>query len=382
MKNEINELTRTRQWIESLDIDEETRRKALRHIYCTSCEIDVNEYKKANKFRGCLIGGAVGDALGYAVEFLEVNDIWANFGDEGITEYALVDGVAQVSDDTQMTLFTAEGLLNSAGNTLDDYKLSIYESYKRWLYTQNEEFCSGKNGLLDVKELYAWRAPGNTCISSLSSGVMGSVTDPMNDSKGCGGVMRVAPIGLFFDDVEMADELAAETAAITHGHKLAFLPAEVCVHIINLLVYYDDMTIIKALNDAQKVLAGKYGAVWEIADDMMELQRLLDLALDFAMQDRDDLEVFETLGQGWSGEETLAIAVYCSIKYQYDFEKAIIAAANHNGDSDSTAAVTGNILGAYLGFDAIPQKFIDNLELIDTIMDMADELYYAGGSNE
>ena len=64
-----------------------------------------------DKFRGCLVAGAAGDALGYEVEFLQEESIFKKFGENGITEYRLRDGVAQISDDTQMTLFTATGLL-------------------------------------------------------------------------------------------------------------------------------------------------------------------------------------------------------------------------------------------------------------------------------
>ena len=62
--------------------------------------------KDINKYRGCLIGGAVGDALGYAVEFMQDYEIFEKYGTNGITEYSLVNNLAYVSDDTQMTLFT------------------------------------------------------------------------------------------------------------------------------------------------------------------------------------------------------------------------------------------------------------------------------------
>lgn len=89
----------------------------------------------------------------------------------------------------------------------------------------------------------------------------------------------------------------------------------------------------------------------------------------------DDLDAIREIGQGWVAEETLAIAVYCALKYSNDFEKAIIASVNHSGDSDSTGSVTGNILGAYLGLSAIPQKYLDKLELKDVITEIADDLY-------
>lgn len=89
-----------------------------------------------------------------------------------------------------------------------------------------------------------------------------------------------------------------------------------------------------------------------------------------------DLDAIRTLGEGWVGEEALAIAIYCAAKYENEFEKAIIASVNHSGDSDSTGAVTGNILGAHLGLKAIPEKFLTSLELRDTIIDVADDLFY------
>ncbi len=89
----------------------------------------------------------------------------------------------------------------------------------------------------------------------------------------------------------------------------------------------------------------------------------------------NDIDAIRELGEGWVAEETLAIAIYCSLKYSNSFDKAIIAAVNHGGDSDSTGAVTGNIMGAYLGLQGIPEKYIKHLELKDTILEMADDLY-------
>lgn len=81
-------------------------------------------------------------------------------------------------------------------------------------------------------------------------------------------------------------------------------------------------------------------------------------------------------GGGWVAEETLAVAVYCALRYSDDFFKGVIAAVNHSGDSDSTGAVTGNILGAWLGCGAIEDKWKQNLELRSIIPGMADDLCY------
>ena len=161
-----------------------------------------------DRIRGCLIGGAVGDALGYPVEFLSYSQIIHSFGEKGITEYALdvQEGKAVISDDTQMTLFTAEGLLNSAGKKKEEIPYEVYRSYLNWYQTQRgrrkPEMGKGKAGagnpgrdnsrLMEIPELYVCRAPGNTCLSALSSGRMGDMEESINMSKGCGGIMRAA----------------------------------------------------------------------------------------------------------------------------------------------------------------------------------------------
>lgn len=154
------------------------------------------------RIKGSLLGGAVGDALGFAVEFLEDEAIFRRYGEKGITECEIVNGKALISDDTQMTMFTAEGLLRAQKSivdpSIDDYVKEIYKSYLDWLETQTWEYkseiVSEHSKLLNTKEMYAPRAPGNTCLSALESGRCGSFDLKLNNSKGCGGVMRVAPM--------------------------------------------------------------------------------------------------------------------------------------------------------------------------------------------
>ena len=90
----------------------------------------------------------------------------------------------------------------------------------------------------------------------------------------------------------------------------------------------------------------------------------------------DDLDNIHQLGQGGVAEETLAIALYCALRYQDDFSAGMIAAVNHSGDSDSTGAVAGNILGAWVGYQAIEEKWKQDLELSDVILEIADDLCY------
>lgn len=343
--------------------------------------------KDLDKYRGCLIGGAAGDALGYAAEFLDDASIFQKYGENGITEFDLIKGVAQISDDTQMTLFTANGLLlgTTRGMTrgiMGSYPSYIAFCYKDWLRTQETAYpCNEEprySWLLNVPELFSRRAPGNTClaaIESFSHGQYGTIEEPVNRSKGCGGIMRVAPIGLYFEGkrctADEIDRIGAETAALTHGHQLGYMPASVLVHIIHLIAHNSDISLLEAVHDSMNAARRQYAG----KKHLPELLSLLDKAISLSKENLDDLDAIRQLGQGWVAEETLAIAVYCSLKYSDDFDKALIASVNHSGDSDSTGAVTGNILGAYLGMKGIPQKYLDNLELKEVILELADDLF-------
>lgn len=341
--------------------------------------------KDIDKYRGCLIGGAVGDALGYAVEFMEDSHIFHKYGERGITEYSLVNGVAPISDDTQMTLFTANGLLigTTRGMTrgiMGSYPSYIALCYKDWLRTQTaDEFGFEPpeySWLNNIPEMNHSRAPGRTCISYLMHNNLGTPSDPKNNSKGCGGVMRVAPIGLYFEGksytIDEIDMIGAEAAALTHGHELGYIPAAMLVHIVHLLSHNTNISVLDAVLDAKEAITRLFSK----AEHLNEMLELTDKAISLASEnDVDELDAIRDLGEGWVAEETLAIAIYCSLKYENDFEKAMIASVNHSGDSDSTGAVTGNILGAHLGMSAIPEKFLNNLELKETILEIADDLF-------
>ena len=112
-----------------------------------------------------------------------------------------------------------------------------------------------------------------------------------------------------------------------------------------------------------------------LQDDVSYLERLVTKAIDLVDSPFSDHENIEAIGGGWVGDEALAMSIYCTIKYFDDYEKAMIAAVNHAGDSDSIGAITGNILGTAVGYEAIPQFFKDDLELHDVILHVADDLW-------
>lgn len=342
-----------------------------------------------DRIRGSLIGGAIGDALGYPVEFIySFGEIQKRYGERGITrldtrQHWLDEteqaGKAVVSDDTQMTLFTANGLLNAKKQGIS-LKYGICRAYIEWYLTQ-----IGKKSpkykdcwISNVPELNHRRAPGNTCMSSLDDIYRGK--DPMNNSKGCGGVMRVAPISLYAAvqnrmSIDEADLLAAEAAEITHQHPLGYISAALMSHVIYRLVLDEEPTqerLERYIMEGVATIRKHYQTYHNDVERMAELAERAIFLLD---SEKTDLENISHLGEGWTGEEALAIALYCALKHFDSFEDAMIAAVNHGGDSDSTGAITGNILGTAIGYEAIPQYYKDDLEMHNLILHMADDLY-------
>ena len=324
--------------------------------------------KLQRKIRGSLLGGAIGDALGYQIEFkrnIKEKEI-TRFTDKGI-----------ISDDTQMTLFTANALIwRETRGSLRGIAMSpvdaIYLGYKDWLDTQNNS--KGENRISWIKEipeLNIPRAPGNTCISALSSGKKGTVQYPINNSKGCGSVMRVAPIGLYINNEIEAGKIAAEASALTHGHPLGIIPSYIFASMLNLIVN-KDLDILNSLNQSIDGLLNNYNIFNK--DDTKLFVDLMNKAIDLSSSDINDTDAINELGEGWVAEEALAIAVYSCLKYSNNFEDAVVCAINHDGDSDSTGSIAGNIIGAFLGEEAIPNYYLDNLELKDVIVEIADDL--------
>ena len=304
-----------------------------------------------------LLGGAIGDALGYSVEFDSIETIRARFGPSGIADPTFHNEKLIVSDDTQMTLFTLEGLLIALSKkqfSISSCVDSIREAYLGWLETQQSE-RKGKTWLAMQPEMHARRAPGNTCLSALRSGGRGSIANAINDSKGCGGVMRVAPIGFAGQRFgpEETFELAAEAAASTHGHPSGYLSAGTMAAIVYLLMQGIDLR--RAAEESLGILR-RYRS-------HEETQEAVNKALELARRPcRDRARAVEELGGGWVGEEALAIGLYAALSAG-TFVEAVRIAANHSGDSDSTASIAGQLWGAMNGLSGMPHLWISALDV-------------------
>lgn len=345
--------------------------------------MNTDKYSKIDKSRACLILGAIGDALGAPVEFMKREEIIAKYGDspnpiQGIQVLDVAYGKkGAITDDTQMSLLAADGLISAYKRGADRGILAEFwhytaMSYLKWLETQGQSNSNypdlqwGSPELSELIKTQGQRGPGTTCVTALKA-MPKPVKPAENDSKGCGTVMRVAPVGIFFGNLlrDLSKEQLQEVynqgvsdAAITHGHQAAQHASGILAVIIALALNGE------GLEKATSTTLEYFGTE--------DVATLCKKSIELADQPAS-AENLKTLGQGWVAEEALAIALYCALlctKKTLSVEDALRLAVNHDGDSDSTGAITGNLIGISLGTDHIPQALIGTDTEVASLIDL------------
>lgn len=301
----------------------------------------------SSTLRSCLLGGAIGDALGRPLENLSLSEIREQYGPDGLRDLSPLT----ITDDTQMTLFSFEGLLDAEK---DEEMASVYRAYRRWLATQEQSTpASDATGLAAQSWLYERRGPGKACLTGLQQIGAEKVVNP--DSKGCGAVMRAAPFGLFDYSFDDAFLMAAKAARYTHGHPTAAVSAGVFARLIALVAHGHSFS--DAVRETLRLLTYDVPRAGETRAAVRE-------AVKASRQHPATPETVELLGGGWVAEEALSIAIYCVLATD-NATDAFLLAINHSGDSDSTGAICGNLLGA-LGTE-LPAKWVEAVEGRETI---------------
>ena len=305
-----------------------------------------------------LLGGAYGDSLGAEIEFLSLDAIRREFP-KGISDLPPHQGLrGAITDDTQMTLFTAEGLIRAYVRAslkgICSPPSIVHHALLRWYRTQGGKprIETDNIGLITDQRLWARRAPGLTCLSSLGEGQ--SLGAPAkNDSKGCGTIMRVAPVALMVPR-DQVRSLAIDTSALTHGHPTGQLAAAAWAEMLA-----DVATGIK-LEEAAAATASDYERLENGSETARAIQRALDAPWDGSP------ETVESLGGGWTAEEALSIALFACLAGK-TFDDALQIAVVHSGDSDSTGAIAGNMMGLIDPLAARKHRWAQVIEGADII---------------
>lgn len=339
--------------------------------------------RRQDRFHGCILGAAAGDALGYCVDDKTLTQIQDSCGPEGIRGYDALNGYAAISSHTQLAMFTANGLLFGAtrGATrgvMAPYVAYLEAAYREWLRTQQGHRIPGRRvycWLSSVDEMYFRRSAEPAMVLALERPTPGTIHDPVNRSRGPGGLTRCAPVGLFLSPQRMERSeiglLGAESAALTHGDPLGFLPAAYLVEIINRIVYDPVKSFREVLRETRASMRGQFGSQFR---QLCALEECLTQAETMAAEDTPPALCLERL-MPVEAPEVLAAACYVCLKYPGDFDRAILAAVNHSGHSAAVGCVAGAILGAILGTDGIQEYYFESLEQRGILEELAADLY-------
>lgn len=318
------------------------------------------------KISNIIKAGAIGDAFGYNVEFQSWEHIRITY--DGPIMFSNCDNYI-ASDDTQMTLFCLEALKKDYQKNYNNENIlkRIYEYYLDWNATQYHDLVS-KSDFAKQKELHKRQAPGKTCLTALGSGRCGTMENKINDSKGCGGIMRVAPIAFLNKSLEDIIYLGNMQSAITHGHPEGYLSSGFFAGLLHLGIKGS------SFEEAYKEVKNKISQDKE-STDFINYLNILEKNLEVEFKNPN--EMTEVLGEGWTGETALGLAVY-AFKHGKSFEHTLIISTNHRGDSDSTASMAGQLFAAFNNLESedlevynkidlknVIDKSLDNLEIIN-----------------
>ncbi len=337
---------------------------------------------KQSIFRGCLLGLAVGDAMGYTVDTKTLDEICADYGPNGLLGYDLVNGYADVTSYTQLAAFSANGLLlgltrGQVRGVMAPLVRYIAVAVKEW--SRSQHYCEQEKNhcwLSTVPEMKRRRCMDTWMLSTLSREPLGTLEEPVNHSNHPAPLTEVIPIALLCGDLNLSqeelDRLGAEATALTHGDPETFISAAALTHALSLLVSDPDIPgreLVQETLDAIQFQFGKEypqtGKLWELAQ----------LAQTLAQSDSiTQMEAMEQLGCQTAGE-VLAGVLYACITCHGDFDAAMITAVNHSGRSAAVGAITGAILGAKLGAEALPEFYLESLEPTEYLLELADDLY-------
>lgn len=314
------------------------------------------------QFLGCIVGLAVGDALGYPAEFRRRTELQEALGADGVTDFlALADPrfraprlVARhhppgtFTDDTQMTVALAEGLLRAGRSSLDERMHAVAQEFIVWAESPSND-----------------RAPGNTCLAGCANLAAGRPWHlaGIADSKGCGSAMRVAPIGLLYRDVDEVLEVARASSQLTHGHDAAVEGAAAVALMIHLAL--QGAAPLHLYDEVARRCGGRsadFDRCWQALEELFVAPPQHALSKD-------------GIGEAWVAEEAAASGLYCMQHSPDDYRRVVLVAVNTDGDSDTIGCITGALLGARLGLHAIPQEWSGRVEKADSLLELGSRLY-------
>ena len=338
---------------------------------------------KRSAYRGCLLGMAIGDAMGYPVDTKSISQIRSDYGPNGILGYDLVNGYADITSHTQLAAFSANGLLlgmtrGQVYGRMGPYVRYAHVAQKEWAIGQRRYDQPSRNHCWTflVPEFRRRHCTDTRMVEILNRERIGTLESAVNSYDNPASIASSVAAALFASTARLkqqeADRLGAESIALTYGSPLAFLPGAVIVHLITLSLIQKDKSLLELVEEAMAALEEDYGREYrQCAQVIALIRQAIALSKDFSVLPADAMERLKCD----SGAEVLAGAIYSALIYEKDFDSAMIVAVNHSGRSSAVGAIAGAILGARLGEEELPDFYLEGLEVLPVIRALADDLY-------
>ena len=339
--------------------------------------------QRKSAYRGCLLGLAIGDAMGYPVDTKNIEQIRADYGPNGILGYDLVNGYADVTSHTQLAAFSGNGLLlgmtrGQVYGRMGPYVRYAHVAQKEWAIGQRRYDQPSRNHCWTflVPEFRRRHCTDTRMVEILNRDRIGTLETPVNSYDNPAAIASSVSAALFSSmirlDQEEADRLGAEIIALTYGNPLAFLPGAVIVHLITRSLQKPDSPLLALVEEAIRALDDQFGAQYrQTAQVIALIRQAIALSKDFSILPVDAMEKLKCD----SGAEVLAGAIYAALIYERDFDSAMIVAVNHSGRSTAVGAIAGAILGVRVGEENLPDFYLEGLEVLPVIRGLADDLY-------
>ncbi len=334
--------------------------------------------KDTSKYIGCLLGMAVGDAMGYTVDKMSWEEIQASYGPNGLLGYDLQEEYAQVTSYTQIAAFVANGLLMGVTRGRREY-------YIRYIGLAMREWATRQHFPRDPERAWCWVAQKPALrrrhcrdpwmLDAFRFERLGTLQKPVNKADSPGAITAAAAIALFYDpqrmEISQIGELTAQTIALTHGDPEAFLSGVVLAYALTGILQEPEVPVKEQFLQAVAVTEQQFGEQFPQTEKIAAAIRVaIALAESDLSQHKNSMESFGCR----TAAECLKAAVYAAILCPSDFDEAMILAVNHSGRSAAVGALTGAIVGAQLGIQALPDFYLDSLEPIAELRELAQDL--------
>lgn len=338
----------------------------------------------AASYRGCLLGMAVGDAMGAPVETKRYREITEAYGPKGLRGYDTANALAEISSYTQIALFACNGLLLSVSRGYMDAPKGIRHvalALKEWARVQHlprspeRRYCwVGR-----VSKLRRRRIMDARTLDALTRDALGTPGKPANQGAGPGTLPAAVAVGLYFHPERMGFQeigwMGAQSVALTHGDPLTFLSGAVLAYITAGLVHAPDCSLEEQILQAgQTVLTQFSGTYPQAARLNMMLKDAVRLAKQPETSHQKVMEQMECL----TAAQVLCGALYAVLVSGGNLDETMITAVNHSGKSAAVAAIAGAILGLSQGEEALPEFYMESLEGAEYIRELASDLCIAG----